>query len=223
MTFYQYRKSHCGDKTILRPSYLHNRISYTGKITSLYWIRAQGVIIDMYLQAFKCLFWISKETQLVTIALTDVPATNLGIPVPLRSRHFLSQKLWHFDKDTRSCVENECCCPRTVNISNVNFTSKISMPPEPVFKTWDSKWLALIAQMVRAFGMNPRNGRSSPPQVETFLSQKLWRFHKNTRSCVENECCCPRTGDISNVDFTFEKWAISSTDIALTTNIDMSR
>ena len=25
----------------------------------------------------------------------------------------------------RSCVENECCCPRTVSISNVNFTSKI--------------------------------------------------------------------------------------------------
>ena len=41
MTSYQYRKSHCGDKTILRPSYLHNGISYTGKITSLYWIRAQ--------------------------------------------------------------------------------------------------------------------------------------------------------------------------------------
>ena len=28
---YQNRKSHCGDKTILRPSYLHNGISYTGK------------------------------------------------------------------------------------------------------------------------------------------------------------------------------------------------
>ena len=27
---YQYRKSHCGDKTILRQSYLHNGISYTG-------------------------------------------------------------------------------------------------------------------------------------------------------------------------------------------------
>ena len=38
---YQYRKSHCGDKTILRPSYLHNGISNTGKTTSLYWIRAQ--------------------------------------------------------------------------------------------------------------------------------------------------------------------------------------
>ena len=40
MTSCQYRKSHCGDKTIWRPSYLHNGISYTGKMTSLYWIRA---------------------------------------------------------------------------------------------------------------------------------------------------------------------------------------
>ena len=40
----------------------------------------------------------------------------------------------YFHKSIRSCVENECCCPRTVNISNVNFTSKISIPPEPVFK-----------------------------------------------------------------------------------------
>ena len=42
MTSYWYRKSHCGDKTILRPSYLHNGISYTGKTTSLYWIGAQA-------------------------------------------------------------------------------------------------------------------------------------------------------------------------------------
>ena len=41
MSSYRYRKSHCGDKTILRPSYLHNGISYTGKTTSLYWIGAQ--------------------------------------------------------------------------------------------------------------------------------------------------------------------------------------
>ena len=40
MSSYQYRKSYCGDKTILRPSYLHNGISYTGKTTSLYWIGA---------------------------------------------------------------------------------------------------------------------------------------------------------------------------------------
>ena len=41
MSSYQYRKSHCGDKTVVRSSYLHNGISYTGKMTSLYWIRAQ--------------------------------------------------------------------------------------------------------------------------------------------------------------------------------------
>ena len=40
MSSYQHRKSHCGDKTILRPSYLHNGISYTGKTASLYWIGA---------------------------------------------------------------------------------------------------------------------------------------------------------------------------------------
>ena len=40
MSSYQYRKSHCGDKTILRLSYLHNGISFTGKTTSLHWIGA---------------------------------------------------------------------------------------------------------------------------------------------------------------------------------------
>ena len=40
MSSYQYRKSLCGDKMILRPSYLHNGISYTGKMTSLNGIRA---------------------------------------------------------------------------------------------------------------------------------------------------------------------------------------
>ena len=41
MWSYQYRKSHCGDKTILRPPYLHNGISFTGKMISFYWIRAK--------------------------------------------------------------------------------------------------------------------------------------------------------------------------------------
>ena len=44
MLSYQYRKSHCGDKTVVRSSYLHNGISYTGKMSSLYWIGAQVVI-----------------------------------------------------------------------------------------------------------------------------------------------------------------------------------
>ena len=40
MSSYQYKKSHCGDKTVVRSSYLHNVISYTGKISSSYWIGA---------------------------------------------------------------------------------------------------------------------------------------------------------------------------------------
>ena len=37
MPSYQYRKSHCGAETVERSSYLHNGISYTGKMASLYW------------------------------------------------------------------------------------------------------------------------------------------------------------------------------------------
>ena len=53
MISYQYRKSHCGDKTILRPS-LHNGISYTGKMTSLYWIRALLSVFDLGYQDYHC-------------------------------------------------------------------------------------------------------------------------------------------------------------------------
>ena len=34
--------------------------------------------------------------------------------------------------------------------------------------TWESKCLALIAQVVRSFGMNHKVGGSSPPQVDAF-------------------------------------------------------
>ena len=45
MSSYQYRKYHCRDKTVVRLSYIHNGISYTGKTTSLYWIRAMDADI----------------------------------------------------------------------------------------------------------------------------------------------------------------------------------
>ena len=62
LSSYQYRKSHNGDKTILWPSYLHNGISYTGKIT-LYWIRAKLVmcILQCYFTGttaiIKLIYW----------------------------------------------------------------------------------------------------------------------------------------------------------------------
>ena len=45
MPSYQYRKSHYGDKAILRLSYLHNGISYTGKMTPSYWIVPWGLFL----------------------------------------------------------------------------------------------------------------------------------------------------------------------------------
>ena len=42
MSSYQHRKSHCGDKTVVRSAYLHNGISYTGKMTFLYWFATQN-------------------------------------------------------------------------------------------------------------------------------------------------------------------------------------
>ena len=36
----QYRKYHCGYKTVIWSSYLHNGMSNAGKMSSLYWIRA---------------------------------------------------------------------------------------------------------------------------------------------------------------------------------------
>ena len=41
MSSYQYRKYHCGDKMVVKSSYLHNGISYTDKMTFLYWISHQ--------------------------------------------------------------------------------------------------------------------------------------------------------------------------------------
>ena len=55
MSSYQYKKSHCGDKTVIRSSYLHNGISYTGKMSSLYWIRAQSPVIDTLATPELCL------------------------------------------------------------------------------------------------------------------------------------------------------------------------
>ena len=41
---YMYMTSHCGDKAVIRSSYLHDVISYTGKMASLYWISSLGAV-----------------------------------------------------------------------------------------------------------------------------------------------------------------------------------
>ena len=48
MSSCRYRKSHCGDKTVVRSSYLHNGISCTGKVSSLYSIGAPGESLPVF-------------------------------------------------------------------------------------------------------------------------------------------------------------------------------
>ena len=61
MSSYQYRKSHCWGKTVVISSYLHNGISYTGKTTNLYWIRAQYLWIGSYCLSFGYTFVIDYK------------------------------------------------------------------------------------------------------------------------------------------------------------------
>ena len=87
----QYRKSHCGDKTILRPSYLHSEISYTGKITSLYWIRA----LSYHLMNFGLLIDWCASTGLIEFSLIymKIPEINIWWYIICTKCHFqLSRK-----------------------------------------------------------------------------------------------------------------------------------
>ena len=48
MSSYQCRKFHCGDKTVVKSSYLRNGISFTDRTTSLHYIRTQDPNKDLY-------------------------------------------------------------------------------------------------------------------------------------------------------------------------------
>ena len=75
MPSYQYRKSHYGNKTILRPSYFHNGFSYTSKMASWYWISAQVFVTTQLLQ------WLHRTstTYLIVIWLFIFPCCTLGV------------------------------------------------------------------------------------------------------------------------------------------------
>ena len=108
----------------------HNCITWPGSCDAgmrkaLFTARRDSVITHthMYINIYRHIY----------IARAFSMNPKVGVWVPLRSRHFLSRKFWHFHKNTRSCVENECGCPCTANISNLTLL-QISIPPEPVLK-----------------------------------------------------------------------------------------
>ena len=127
---------------------------------------------------------------------------RLWVRVPLRLRHFLSQKLWHFNKNIRSNVEMSVVVRGQLLFQMFTLLEKYLYRPSEHWKTCDCKCLSLITPMVTAFSMNPKVGGRVPLRSRNFLFQKRSHFYKNICSCVENECCFPRAVNISNVNFT---------------------
>ena len=95
---------------------------------------------------------------------------KVGVPVPLKSKYFLSQ---NFDTSTRISVrvpKMNAVARAQLAFQMLTLLQKYLYHQSQYSKSWDSKCLALIAQMVRAFGMNPKVGgsrplRLSPPYV----------------------------------------------------------
>ena len=86
MTPYQYRKSHCGDNTISRPSYLHNGISYTGNRTSLYWIGALLPNEKYEYELFIACSIVAEDQQTEDWTFTSVLIVNINT---LSHKHFV--------------------------------------------------------------------------------------------------------------------------------------
>ena len=80
MMSYQDRKS----TTVLRLSYLHNGISFTGKITSLYWIRALKVSKQSC--SLTCTVNLSVEKN--NLAICGISCTR-----QMASLHWISQRM----------------------------------------------------------------------------------------------------------------------------------
>ena len=51
-TSYQYRTFHCGNKTVVKSSYLPNGISHAGETTSLYWFNPLETIVLGHIDCF---------------------------------------------------------------------------------------------------------------------------------------------------------------------------
>ena len=116
MPSYQYRKSHCGDKTVVRlSSYLHNGISYTGKILSLYWIGALAVdnpvsFITGHQQPSHWIYEITSPQSSVRKYFNFLRHLNIGRMLTVERSQMLLPRWRHqmeiFSLLLASCAEN---------------------------------------------------------------------------------------------------------------------
>ena len=87
MSSYQYRKSHSGDKTVVRSSYLHNGISYTGKMTSLNWFSPMVTFPNEFPRGYKLADGVSIVTDMQYNVFYKLYDAFLSL---IRSRHIIT-------------------------------------------------------------------------------------------------------------------------------------
>ena len=96
-----------------------------------------------------------------TSKLCDVIRWNSIQIITLIYYHVISPiRYIYFPKNTRSCIENEWCCPRTVNISNVNFTSNINIYACVWVYTYQARKVCCRSQVL------PSSLSNGPPRLQ---------------------------------------------------------
>ena len=117
MSSYQYRKSHYGDKTVVRSSYLHNGISYTGKMASLYWIRSLAVSsygIELFMtqypgpgtRRFNCIYYSDVIMSAMASEITGVSIVCSAVCSCAHQRKH--QSWWSKDSTHKGSVTRKC-------------------------------------------------------------------------------------------------------------------
>ena len=107
--------------------------------------------------------------QLFDIKISYQSATWAGNT--MSSLLFLFNGNWNHHDHLYFCICSDILILLQL-LQMLTFLKKYLYRQSQYSNSWDSKCLALIAQMVTAFGMNLKVGCSSPPQVDTFSVSK---------------------------------------------------
>ena len=138
MTSYQYRKSHCGDKTILRPSYLHNGIFHTGKMSSLYWIGAHAFCATLTISNNELL----DILQFVNEHQPDTKSWNVRYQVSWEQIGFMVKLVARYGHIVSIIYYNATCREYDIKSINKQITvSCISRPDKWKWSTSFAHWL----------------------------------------------------------------------------------
>ena len=183
MSSYQYRKSHCGDKTVVRSSYLHNGISYTGKTTSLYWIRAQNTKLHLNWYSY-----LEMSLDFQADWVSSLPASVRPSVCPYLSKLYVVRMITRHKFEIESPNLNQTCISGYTRLVLKKGVIDIDLHGHMAISTQNSrKWhstLLLYTDLGRSRGVIRPN---------VFLFHCINNCHYRGYSCLFSlllyECC----------------------------------